>query len=213
MKSEIRVSTPKIKIYVTIGVTMFLIAVVAMVLYPDAIRAILYSTAAVILMYGGSRGIGWLGGVALKMAHGYQGLRRERLDNDRVQIENDERRLKSKIMIVSRTDGYIRLDTDDYYGPAMVGSAPVVDSTARQLPDGEQRRLMALFAQFIHWLLIGPTQTGKTTLMNHLIDAYEPDAIIYVGDPHSKLNIWSTRAEVVGRGREVVLGQTAGPQA
>jgi hypothetical protein len=51
-------------------------------------------------------------------------------------------------------------------------------------------------------LIVGPTNSGKTTVANWLIENETPDAAIYVLDPHNKFNIWPGRvSEVIGAGR------------
>lgn len=203
----VRIERPPWKVYITAGTSVVSIVaiVVAVVAFWSEIRLILLAIAGIIA--GG--GVLWVRATWSNQTAAIEERKHERAMQRRLQLaavikaeaEAAKAQNEADYMMVERNkylyntrDGRVTIEAHDQ----------VVPGQARQLPEGEQRRLMAMFQQFIHWLLIGPTQTGKTTLMNHLIDAYESSTIIYVGDPHSKFNIWSTRAEVVGRGRDFV---------
>lgn len=60
----------------------------------------------------------------------------------------------------------------------------------------QQRSVFDLLNESIHFALIGPTNSGKTTLANHFVDRIQAD-VTYTLDPHAKFNVWSTRCQVV----------------
>lgn len=59
----------------------------------------------------------------------------------------------------------------------------------------QKRSVFDLLSESIHFVLIGETDSGKTTLANHLIDRLQVD-VIYVLDPHASFNVWSARCQV-----------------
>lgn len=54
----------------------------------------------------------------------------------------------------------------------------------------KQRTIFDVVDTGIHFSLIGATNSGKTTLANHIIDYVNADKT-YACDPHAKFNIWS----------------------
>ena len=54
----------------------------------------------------------------------------------------------------------------------------------------KQRTVFDVVNTGVHFSLIGPTDSGKTTLANHIIDHIKASKT-YVLDPHAKFNVWS----------------------
>lgn len=48
----------------------------------------------------------------------------------------------------------------------------------------------------VHFSLIGSTNSGKTTLANHIIEYINADKS-YAIDPHAKFNVWSSQCQIV----------------
>ena len=60
----------------------------------------------------------------------------------------------------------------------------------------KQRTIFDVVDTGVHFSLIGATNSGKTTLANHIIDYLKTDKI-YACDPHAKFNIWSSQCQIV----------------
>jgi len=58
-----------------------------------------------------------------------------------------------------------------------------------------QRTIFDIVKTGVHFSLIGATDSGKTTLANHIIDHIKSDKT-YALDPHAKFNIWSHKCLV-----------------
>lgn len=77
------------------------------------------------------------------------------------------------------------------------------NKAAKELPmliEGQaiekQRNIFEVVDTGLHFSLIGPTNAGKTTLCNHIIDYIAADETI-VCDPDTKFNTWSNRATII----------------
>lgn len=85
--------------------------------------------------------------------------------------------------------------------PAVPASKPLADVPMLAGPEKPSVRKL-LSAEWVHMLIVGPTDVGKTTVANHLIDNAPNGTICLAIDPHGKFNVWPRRvAEVIGTGR------------
>lgn len=60
----------------------------------------------------------------------------------------------------------------------------------------KQQTIFNIVDTGVHFSLIGPTNAGKTTLANHIIDYLKCDKT-YACDPHAKFNNWSNQCQII----------------
>lgn len=143
-------------------------------------------------------------GVWAWQQHRLAGYERRRLEAEVRKLEAEAIQAKARSFFIETNTGVFVLDgiaISQFY-PAVRASQPFADIPQLALPEPEPRLRRLLDIDFIHMLIVGATNTGKTTVANWLIEDEVPDAAIYVLDPHNKFNIWPARvSEVIGTGR------------
>ena len=182
MKSEIKFHKPPVKFYATVGlfaaVIVVAIVVPSMILFPDVWRVGVYGLFAL----GGLGGLGW----AARQA---QAIRQTgELHSLAV--------ARARYLVIPKASHVIDLLE---HRPVLLGAgdALCVEGQAVEV-EPPRRSVFDLLADGPHFALIGGTNSGKTTLANHLVEAMATgNAAAYALDPDAKFNVWSPRCQVV----------------
>lgn len=187
---------PPLKIYI-IGLGLVALVVLAWTFRVE-LGIILLVVAGIGGAYGACR-------VVLMTAHGWQSLRRARLENDLLAAEVVTRRNHSGV--IHHGNYFLQLSDGGWQGVRVrdIDGPQVVDGQAVEVE--RRRSVLELLSVAEHFSIIGGTGSGKTTLANHLIDAI--GGVVYVCDPDAKFNAWSSRAEIIGDGEDYdAIGRT-----
>lgn len=85
-----------------------------------------------------------------------------------------------------------------------VSASKLLADVPMMLPAPETPKYRKLLdVDFVHMLITGATNTGKTTVASWLIDSASPDTICHVIDAHAKFSRWPNRvSKVIGKGRD-----------
>lgn len=152
-------------------------------------------------------GLAYAGRVAVAANHRHKlaQFERRKLEAETAKLESEAVQARAKTHFVETNSGVFVLEgiaVAAFY-PAVSASKLLADVPQLALPEPEAPKLRRLLdVDYIHMLIIGPTNSGKTTVANWLIDNEAPDSICYVLDPHNKFNVWPARvSEVIGTGR------------
>jgi len=177
-----------------------------------AILSFRESLAVAILWTGRALAVGISGWVVVKLASGAVGVWHKAKTYS---LEQQEKAMALQVQraqlwqhnfIDIGTNGTIAhnpLNGDYRYIPALKSSkAPEAVDSPAMLPEPERREmLLDLMPYAEHWLMVGSTQSGKTTAMIHLALAYQRQgARVTALDIHASKNPWPFPA--VGRGRD-----------
>lgn len=129
---------------------------------------------------------------------------RRRLEAEVRKIEAEAIKAKVHSFFVETNTGVFVLDgivINSFY-PAVTASKLLADAPVLTEPEKPKLRKL-LEVKFIHMLIVGPTNVGKTTVANHLIDNAPNGTICLAVDPQGKFNVWPRRvADVIGTGRD-----------
>ena len=195
MQSEVRVRTGDLRVKVVIGLFATIVIIAAMVLFWNEVRLILLGGSSLI-------GVLWLAVIR-------QYVTRRKFDNTeraldlrilaatarKAEAEARKAENEARFLIVSRTQRIIHSPADE------VRVIEALPDSVKYLPEsaegGPAVKLLDVAPEFIHIALIGGSNSGKTTVMNHLIDTHPAGTVVYALDPHAKFNTWSSRATVV----------------
>jgi hypothetical protein len=151
-------------------------------------------------------GLAYAGRVAIvgwhqhKLAQ-YEGRRIE-ADVRKVEAEADAARNRS--FFIETNTGVFALwggpGINQFY-PAVSASKMFADVPQLALPEPAAPVYRSLLEiRFVHLLVVGPTDAGKTTVMCHLIDNAPNNALVICLDPHAKFNQWPGRVnKIIGR--------------
>ncbi len=199
MNSEVRIRTQNWRVSVVIGVCSTVIVLTAMILFWTEFKIILLGGA-------GITGFTWL--MIFRqwlIKRGYENTDRA-LDLRIKAATAAKAEVEARFLVVNRTQRIIHSSSDD------VRVIEALPDSVKLLPEStepvKRRSVFDLLSEGTHFALFGGTQSGKTTLANHLADKLGGDVIVC--DPHSLLNTWTRTAQVVGGGDYQAIAHTIG---
>lgn len=120
-------------------------------------------------------------------------------------LEAEAVKAKAESFFVETNTGVFVLDgiVISAFYPAVSASKILADVPLLPASTETKSYRKLLDVDFIHLLVTGPSDAGKTTVLCHLIDNSPFDTVVYVLDPHAKFNRWPNRVnEVIGHGRD-----------
>lgn len=144
--------------------------------------------------------------VGLSARHQYKLSQYEqrRIEAETKRTEAEAVHAKAQSFFIETNTGVFVLDgivIASFY-PAVSASKTLADAPML-LPETTTPKYRKLLdVDFIHMLITGATNTGKTTIANWLIDSASPNTVCYVIDAHAKFSRWPGRvSKIVGNGR------------
>lgn len=185
MNSEIKVIAPSNKFYITIGGSLVIIVIISMLLFPDVWRVGVYAIVAIGTLTVTARGVAYL----LTAYHGAAMMA----------IERQKARNEA---------GYIQVSHTNYLYNVRQDSPALYPVALRQLPAGEmvidappqltspRRNALDLLADGYHFMLVGDTGSGKTTLAANIVQRVGV-ANTVVCDSHAVYNRWPAGVRIV----------------
>ena len=191
------VKTPtswKIKIALGIGVLVTLV-----------ILGFMFRVEAGIIML--AVGLSYAARLAVQARHEYtlSKLDQRRQEAETQKVEYEALKAKAESYFVETVSGVFTLEgiAISRFYPSATASRTLADVPLLLPASTEVKYRRLLDVSFVHLLVTGPSDAGKTTILCHLIDNSPFDTVVYVLDPHAKFNRWPNRVnEVVGRGRD-----------
>ena len=147
----------------------------------------------------------WVWTIGHYRVAGYQ-WRQLEAETRRLEYEADKARIARHFLETNSGVFHIDHPTETIgvrqFYPAVSASRMLADVPQLALPEPAPRFRRLLDVGYVHMLIVGPTNSGKTTVANWLIENEVHDAAIYVLDPHNKFNVWPGRvSEIIGTGR------------
>ena len=182
----IHITSTKTKIIITFGLGMTTSLIISMLLFPLAWQVMLLAIAGGVTVY--ALGNGWLW--VARVQH-------------QIKMMELEREQKS-YMIVSHNDNLYNTNQ----GRLLVQATRLTSNKGKVIegqfePAKVQKNALDLINVGHHFLLIGDTDSGKTTLAKHFINHIGISNTI-VCDPHAKHNNWPDNVKVAQRYDEIV---------
>lgn len=143
--------------------------------------------------------------LAVQAKHEYtlSKLDQRRQEAETQKVEYEALKAKAESYFVETVSGVFTLEgiAISRFYPSATASRTLADVPL--LPASTESYRKLLDVDFIHLLVTGPSDAGKTTVLCHLIDNSPFDTVVYVLDPHAKFNRWPNRVnEVIGHGRD-----------
>lgn len=154
-------------------------------------------------------GLAAAGRVALVGYHRHKlaGFERRRLEAETAKAEAEAVKARAASYFVDTGAGTFVLDGIQVarFYPSTAASRGLSDLPAGPLALPEParlRRLLEVYPELIHLLVVGPSGAGKSTVLAWLIEAAPASARIVVIDPHGAFNVWPARSgQLIGTGR------------
>lgn len=152
-------------------------------------------------------GLSYAVGLAIQAKHQYtlSKLEQRRIEAETQKVEYEALKAKAESYFVETVSGVFTLEgiAISRFYPSATASRTLADVPLLPASTEVKSYRKLLDVDFIHLLVTGPSDTGKTTVLCHLIDNSPFDTIVYVLDPHAKFNRWPGRVnEVIGHGRD-----------
>jgi len=200
MKSEVRIVSPGFKISVVIGVCLTVVIITLALLYRVEFSAILLGVAGSVVAFGAITSLA----AVYRLSHRRE-LNRLEIEERRaklriVQLEADHKALEAVVLAIPASQRIITLpDSPIRLIEALPGQYKLLaDPQAAAAPTVD---LLAALDNFQRVLIVGASDTGKTTLLRWLVARRLAASKVVIIDPHGWPGKWPTRAIVVGTGR------------
>lgn len=140
--------------------------------------------------------------------HKMAGFERRKLEAETAKLEAEALQARAAAYFVDTNAGTFQLDGIQVarFYPSASASKLLADLPAPPLlalPEPARlRRLLDVYPELVHLLVVGPSGAGKTTVLSWLIDSAPGSAQIVTIDPHGAFNVWPARAgQPIGIGR------------
>lgn len=198
MQSEVRVARPGLRVTVVVGACLTVIVIALSLLYRTEFSIILFSLAGTFVAYGVVRVI-----AAVYILSSRRELARIEIEERRarlriVQLEADHKALEAVVLAIPASQRIITLpDSPIRLIEAFPGQYKVLADQSQAAPVD----LLAALDNIQRCLIVGASDSGKTTLLQHLVARRLNTSKVICIDPHGWPGKWPAGAVVVGTGR------------
>jgi hypothetical protein len=192
MKSEVRIVSPSLRLTVTIGLLLVVLVIFWSIWFKPEMSLILLSVAGTGAALGIIATLNRFDLYRYNRAIRQQDIRLKRAQADRAEMERFILAFPQSQRIVTALDAPVRVIEAITHPGATPALLPAPESSAVDL--------LAALDSVQRCLIVGATDTGKTTLLQHIITRRLQSSKVVVLDPHSYPDKWPG-CTVVGASR------------
>jgi hypothetical protein len=200
MKSEIRVVSPSLRITVILGVCLTVTIIVLAMLYKTEFSVILLAVAGSVVALGTVATIGGVYTLAHKRELSKLDLAERQQHLRLVTAQATKAEFESRIISIPSSQRVLM----DEAAPVRIIEA-TAGSGYKLLADPQAAapvNLLAALDSFQRCLIVGASDTGKTTLLQWIVARRLPTSKVIVIDPHAYPHKWPGGCVLVGTGRD-----------